>query len=139
MQQRSRKKANLLARTFLDNGSPTTDEMILKVLRTWRFHQNKDRLNVIPEGQEWIYSDTLGAVQARHGELLLTKATTAYPHVLPLLTRWLREAGPSDCDFRFTSISLNYDFAARVHRDTGNAGPSLLRVLGNHVGGEVLY
>merc|ERR1712048_1056157 len=41
--------------------------------------------------------------------------------------------------FPFTSISLNKGYAAAVHRDKGNAGPSATRSLGNFHGGELRY
>ena len=75
MLQRNRKKANFLSKGFLENGSPISDDMILAVLCRWRFHQNKDQINVTPKGQDWVHSDTFGAVQTRHGEVLLTKTT----------------------------------------------------------------
>ena len=40
-------------------------------------------------------------------------------------------------DFPFTSISLNYNYAARLHRDGNNAGVSFTRSFGNFTGGEL--
>ena len=42
-------------------------------------------------------------------------------------------------DFPFTSISLNYNYAAKLHRDGNNAGPSLTRSLGVFNGGGLFY
>ena len=38
----------------------------------------------------------------------------------------------------FTSITVNKNFAARPHRDSGNAGPSFARSLGDYSGGNLL-
>ena len=37
------------------------------------------------------------------------------------------------------SISLNFDYNARIHRDAGNVSLSLTRSLGNFVGGSLRY
>ena len=37
------------------------------------------------------------------------------------------------------SISLNFDYNAKLHRDGNNAGPSLTRSLGKFVGGNLRY
>ena len=42
-------------------------------------------------------------------------------------------------DFPFTSISVNFNYAARLHRDGNNAGVSLSRSLGVFTGGELIY
>ena len=43
------------------------------------------------------------------------------------------------CSFPFTSISVNYNYAARAHRDSGNVGQSLTKAFGNFRGGALNY
>ena len=38
-------------------------------------------------------------------------------------------------DFRWSSIQLNVDTVAKLHRDRNNVGPSLILVFGSHSGG----
>ena len=99
------------------------DGHVVEVLDLWRFHKNKTRANVRSEEQEWVYSDTLGIARSRDGRLVRTKPTRDYPQFMELLCRWLRDGGPSFMrqPFPFTSIALNYDFAAQLHRAKGSA------------------
>ena len=39
----------------------------------------------------------------------------------------------------FTSITINSDFSARIHRDRNNDGLSLVTAIGNYTGGNLLY
>merc|ERR1719401_2785885 len=55
-----------------------TDSDVLAVLRLWGFRENTSRLNVMEEGQAFVYSDTLGLVRARDGSVLVTSPTTEY-------------------------------------------------------------
>lgn len=52
---------------------------------------------------------------------------------------WVRQAWPLAPPFPFTSISVNYNYAARTHRDSGNVGPSLTRSFGTFHGGSLKY
>jgi len=117
------------------------DSDVLDVLRKWAFERNGTRLNVMQEGQTWVSSDTLGLIASRTGETLITKATREYPKVFQLLCRWIRDRRPKDLtqDFTFTSINLNFGYAARLHRDGGNVGPSMIKALGDFTGGELNY
>merc|ERR1712039_116412 len=42
-------------------------------------------------------------------------------------------------DFKFTSLNLNKNYAARVHRDGNNFGPSMIAAFGKFSGGELNY
>jgi len=108
--------------------------------RTPRFHKNKIRLNVMREHQKFVFSDTLpggaagcrgdqpwrrshlivtliprrlGVVRSRDGRLLLAKTSRDYPAFMELLCRWLCDSRQPFA-FPFTSISLNFDYAARL-------------------------
>ena len=110
---RSRKRADQEAQAIqegLEEDASLRDADVLKVLRTWRFKRNKARTNVMSDGQNWVYSDTLGIVRDRKGNLCLTRATREHPHFMNFLTRWAAESPMQD--FPFTSISLN--FAAQL-------------------------
>lgn len=94
----------------------------------------------MPKGQEWVFSDTLGLLRDRQGDIHLTTSTRRYPQVTELFTRWLTDRLPKEAaDFKFTSISVNCNYAARQHRDNGNFGPSFIGALGEFTGGELNY
>ena len=137
---RSRRAANELAEARL--ALPRTiDEDILAVLQRWYFKHNTTRKNVLPEGVTSIQSDTLGVVRTRTGSVVLTRLTKKSPAVFHLFCRWLKQNCPAiyKIPFPFTSISVNYGYAARKHRDGYNAGPSVLKTFGEFTGGNLLY
>ena len=137
---RSRRAANELAEARL--ALPRTiDEDILAVLQRWYFKHNTTRKNVLPEGVTSIQSDTLGVVRTRTGSVVLTRLTKKSPAVFHLFCRWLKQNCPAiyKIPFPFTSISVNYGYAARKHRDGYNAGPSVLKTFGEFTGGHLLY
>merc|ERR1719362_2752925 len=118
-----------------------TDLEVLSVLQAWAFKKNDNRQNVMPEGQRWGHSDTLGIVRLRTGSFGVTSATQEYPHVTQMLNTWLKARCPAEVggDFPCTSISLNCNYAARRHRDGNNAGPSMIKACGNFTGGQLAY
>lgn len=118
-----------------------TDGELLAVLQAWAFKKNEARQNVLPDGQKWVHSDTLGLVRLRTGAFGVTSATQEYPHVTQVFNRWLKDRCPAEFggDFPCTSISVNSNYAARRHRDGNNAGPSVIRAFGNFTGGELAY
>ena len=176
--------ADSLALEYLHEKQPISDSHILAVLSQWKFRPNKARLNVIPAGSEFVYSDTLGLVCDRRGVVCVDAATRKYPLVDPkrtylvssslrplcanvqrsvkfglgplrlyssiarypnvfrLLCAWLKCRRPASLlmDFPFTSISVNHNYAAKIHRDGHNAGVSLTRCFGDFErGGELTY
>ena len=111
---RSRSYANDVAEAALARGV-VSDEDVLTVIAFWYFRQNKQRRNVIPVSEAWVLSDTLGLVQSRDGQLVVTRQTRKHPKVLQLLSLWLRGRCPAGLrqHFPFTSVSLNYAYAVR--------------------------
>jgi len=123
------------------SGRRIADRDLKKVLDLWAFRKNESRLNVFPEGKTWVYSDTLGLVKDRKGAFITTTPTKDYPSVMILLARWLKERRPAELsdDFPFTTISLNFGYAAKRHRDAGNVGPSMIKAFGKFKGGRLRY
>jgi len=108
----------------------------------WPFLPNLARKNVIPKGKEWVFSDTFGLIISRSSAgNVESHLANQYPNIVRLLSRWLKDSGPEgyEKDFPYTSINVNFDYAARLHRDGRNAGPSLIRALGQFTGGQLEY
>ena len=139
--KRRRKDADTLATELLHSGKLLSDADVLSVLSRWAFQKNKNRQNVIPDGSEFVYSDTLGLTKDRRGNIAVDAYTRDRPGVFTFLCEWLKQRKPTELvlDFPFTSISLNYNYAAKLHRDGNNAGPSLSRSLGAFTGGALSY
>ena len=112
--KRSRKGANSMAEELLASGCAITGESILRVLRMWLFSENTTRANVMPRGVDFIFSDTLGLVSTRNGQVTASRLTKRYPAVFRILACWLRQAWPLSDSFPFTSISVNKNYAARM-------------------------
>lgn len=133
--------AQLVLDTAEEQGRRVTDREVLAVLKLWHFKKNEARQNVLPDGQKWVHSDTLGLVRSRTGAWCITSATQEYPHVTRVLNTWFKARLPAEMvkDFPCSSISLNSNYAAKRHRDGNNAGPSMIRGFGDYTGGELAY
>jgi len=114
---------------------------VLTVLGYWGFARNVSRLNVMQKDVTWVWSDTLGLLRDRTGDIHLTKATHAYPDVVQVLAGWLTNRLPATeaQDFRWTSFNLNKDYNGRIHRDGNNFGPSMISAFGDYSGGALNY
>ena len=88
-----------------------------------------------------VHSDTFGAVRNRAGKVLLTKITIKHSAVFALLARWIEDNTPEEFGqlFPFTSVNVNFGYAARIHRDGNNVGPSMTKSFGSFTGGSLLY
>ena len=69
----------------------------------------------------------------------MSRLTRRYPAVFELFCYWVRRTWPLALPFPFTSISVNYGYAAKLHRDVNNVGPSLTKAFGVFHGGALKY
>jgi len=132
------------SKSFLEaadrEGRKITDQQVLHVLKRWPFFRNPWRRNVMEEGQTWVFSDTLGLLRDRQGDVHLTAPTRRYPQVAELFARWLTDRLPEEAKkFTFTSMNVNCNYAAQIHRDNGNLGPSFIKAFGDFSGGTLNY
>jgi len=137
----ARKSADNVAKSLVQKKARTTNADVLKVLKKWAYHKNDVRINVMPDGDKFVFSDTLGLVRTRDGRYMVNGITEASPNVFHLLQKWLRDNTPKEYREAFpsTSISLNYAYAAKTHRDKGNHGPSMGMAVGQFTGGKLRY
>lgn len=122
------------------SGRRITDDEITQCLEAWGYARNPNRTNVFPDGRQWVWSDTLGLIRDRLGSIHVQKATTKYPEFTELIVKWLTDRLPKEVKhFKFTSLNLNKDYAAKLHRDGNNFGPSMIAAFGKFEGGELNY
>lgn len=115
-----------------------TDDEVEKTLDYWAFARNTNRVNVFPDGQNFVRSDTVGLLRDRMGDIHLTHPTRRYPHFVNIICQWLRDRLPSEVNsFVFTSLNLNCNYAAKRHRDGNNFGPSMIKAFGPFSGGQL--
>jgi len=95
----------------------------------------------MPDKAKWVWSDTLGLLRDRCGDIHLTKPSLRYPEVVEVMSRWLtdRLPGTEAKGFTFTSLNVNKNYAARIHRDGNNFGPSMISAFGDFTGGKLKY
>jgi len=117
-----------------------SDDDIALVLGNWGFARNVARLNVMQSGVKWVWSDTMGLLRDRCGDIHLTQSTQGYPQVVEVLSRWLTDRLPSEAqNFKWTSLNLNKNYAGKIHRDGNNFGPSMISAFGDFQGGKLNY
>jgi len=105
-----------------------SDHEMLTVLKVWAFTKNDRRKNVMPEGVEWVHSNSFGLQRRRDGTLSTTSNTLRYPYISRVFNAWLKDRRPDGIhSFPCTTITINSGYAARKHRDGNNRGPSLIR------------
>merc|ERR1719195_2329586 len=115
-----------------------SDDDIALVLGNWGFARNVTRLNVMQSGVKWVWSDTMGLLRDRCGDIHLTQSTHGYPQVVEVLSRWLTDRLPSEArNFKWTSLNLNKNYAGKIHRDGNNFGPSMISAFGDFQGGKL--
>jgi len=138
---KAQEMAKLVLQDVEKTGRKVTDRDVLACLRLWGFKQNGNRHNVMKEGQEFVFSDTLGVLGGYDGSVIVPTSTTHYPEFIKVVTRWLDDHLPPSLKqaFRYTSINVNADYAAALHRDSNNEGPSLIKAFGEFTGGELNY
>ena len=86
------------------------------------------------KGEE-IQSLCIG-LSAKRGDL--TFRTLDLSAVFQILVKWLR-GDARFADFFFSSITINREHAAAIHRDSANIGRSVVRTLGNYEGGQLFW
>jgi hypothetical protein len=134
-------QAKDILRVVDSEGRKVTDFEVLAVLRLWDFRQNYSRQNVMKEGQDFVYSDTVGLVADWCGHVVPKEEAKRYPDFGSLLNRWLLDSIPKDlgAEFVCTSININKNYAGKLHRDGNNVGPSFIKAFGDFQGGELNY
>jgi len=126
----------------LQDGAFPSNSTMLAAMRLWGFEKNISRENVFPDGSTWVHSDALGLIESRDHRIMLASASFGHPNFQRLLILWARGRLPAEFrarPFPCTTIAFNKGYAARMHRDRGNEGPSVGISLGSFVGGGLRY
>jgi len=134
--------ASMVLEDIAKSHRKVSDRDLVSVLRLWGFKENSTRQNVMKEGQSFVFSDTLGLVAGYDGSVMVTQATSEYSAVTRLIGQWLKDHTPPELQqhgFGFSSINVNANYAAALHRDGNNEGPSMIKAFGQFKGGELNY
>ena len=68
------------------------------------------------QGRQWAYSDTMGITRNGDGRLSLSRASKENPDFMRTLSVWMEGFAEDDKPFVFSSISMNFDYNAAIHR-----------------------
>ena len=130
----------------IKESKPIADEAVLFMLREWNFEKNRSRGNVKHTKKESIYSTLWGTAMMVDGTVIVTNSTKRYAPVAHVLNKWLSDRLPPEHqgDGSFTwlwsSITVNKNLCAKIHRDGNNFGPSIIREFGTtHAALEYWY
>jgi len=128
LQRAEAKAAECLARGDVTKESV---EAVLAGIEDW---PTQARPNVSPD-EKAVTGMCLGAVNVLGGVgMQVSAASQNYPSTTKLVAAWTRAALP---EFPFSSLQVNYNYAAKKHVDGNNIGPSYIVSLGEHEGGEL--
>jgi len=136
----AQREAKKILAAATKNHRAISDDDVTTVLSAWGFARNVNRVNVMQGDVDWVWSDTLGLLRDRVGDIHITKATMAYPEVSEVFNRWLQDRLPAEMKkFCFTTLNVNKNYAAKIHRDGNNFGPSIISAFGDFSGGALNY
>ena len=109
---------------------------ILQPLRMQRWPKNPSRKNVMEPGQKHIEGMALGAITDwfNHRTARVSRNISSFKFLALLLAGWFSTQAQG---FMFTTIQCNKNYAAVMHVDGHNCGPSAIISLGRHTGGEL--
>lgn len=124
-----RRAADVHAADILSKNNSITKAHVEELLNLWGFEENFSRKNVAPRGKSFVYSDSLGAVRTRTGEVHVTQATSMYPDFCRVLCTYFQQNCPQHIlehmahGIPYTSICINKGYCSKKHRDGNNDGP----------------
>jgi hypothetical protein len=108
---------------------------VLSILSVLPQPKNTRRIGVIPAGQEFVYSQAAGLTTQRNVRPALSSISSKCPLLLQVLSKFVLNYDPG---FTFTTITINYNYAAAAHRDVNHVdGKARIIALGEFTGGEL--
>mmetsp|Transcript_9396 Transcript_9396/g.32440 ORF Transcript_9396/g.32440 Transcript_9396/m.32440 type:complete len:631 (-) Transcript_9396:109-2001(-) len=131
-------EAEALAKRCNTEGSCTHADVVSALRELEECWPTQRRPNVAPGGQlnPTVNGFLLGLSPDRQGGCSLSSTSQECPELTRLVTNWVKSTLP-DAGFRYSSIQVNCNYAARPHVDANNLGPSYIISLGDHVGGAL--
>lgn len=111
-----------------------TDSQVLMAYAAIVEWPEQNRPNVAPASSPFVNGVVLGLTPNRMGSCSISQMTLQCPELTKLTVDWIAHSLPA---FRFGSIQVNYNYAARKHIDSNNLGPSYIKAIGDFEGGEL--
>jgi hypothetical protein len=129
-------KADDAAKKLLARGTRVTTEELEDLLLDIKHWPTQSRPNVAPDAKP-VTGMCLGAVYVLGGVGMSASAISQhFPNLTKAVVNWCSNEIP-DKSFPFSSVQVNFNYAARKHVDGNNIGPSYIASIGHHTGGEL--
>merc|ERR1711879_753605 len=93
------------------------------------------RENVRPDGNQSIEAFPMGFVKAYTGRICKSISLNNSPNLAILINKFMSQEASRFS--RWTTIQCNKNYAAKLHVDHNNTGPSAIIALGDYDGGEL--
>ena len=98
--------------------------------------KNTRRVGVIPDDQNFVHSQSAGLTTQKGLKPTLSSLCLSAPNVVRCLSKFVLDFDPT---FKFTTITLNYNYSSAPHRDINHEdGKARIIALGNFTGGELI-
>jgi len=137
------KKVDAHAKAWLDSHkaseSPKTPEVLAMLRMLGDKWPTQQRPNVTDTGKA-VPGMCVGLVFALGQGAMTSLISRHHPHMVKFLVRWTRSTLPQTQkgnEFPFSSLQVNYNYAAIKHVDGNNIGPSYIMSIGDHTGGAL--
>ena len=112
---------------------PVNCEDVLYVLQALPQPKNTRRIGVIPVGHNFVYSQAAGLTTQHGFKPCLSNLCLQCPQLVRLLSQFVLDY---DSSFQFTTVTINYNYAAAKHRDVNHLdGSARIIALGEFTGG----
>mmetsp|Transcript_15509 Transcript_15509/g.30469 ORF Transcript_15509/g.30469 Transcript_15509/m.30469 type:complete len:576 (-) Transcript_15509:308-2035(-) len=130
--------ANQKAKLFQDVKKPSQKQAfeVLSQIDGKGNWPTQTRPNVSPDNKP-VNGFMLGLVYGLGGQgLKLSKSSVVFPDLTKFMTRYISTSIP-DPNFCYSSVQINFNYAAKRHVDGNNLGPSYIQGLGSYTGGQL--
>ena len=128
--------AESFATRMLASGVEITQSIMLAGLQLFRVGFSA-RTNVRPDAATPVRSETLGLCHHPMVGTYISPITRKWPNFTKMTAAYISTLPGAPEAWQYSSISVNHGYAARLHRDKGNEGPSLGCALGHYTGGNL--
>ena len=133
---RSYKSANARAIEVLLKRNEISFDDMAYVLSALPQPKNTRRISVIPEDHKFVHSQSAGLTTQKGLKPTLSSICLSAPNVVRCLSKFVLDFDPT---FRFTTITLNYNYSSAPHRDVNHeGGKARIIALGEFTGGELI-
>ena len=110
------------------------------LVHAWKFKSNTYRRNVTPEGWKFVHGEIFGMSTSRIRICYIAVNSRNANSIDKAILRWLSATYPDVMNqHHFTTMVINSNYSAKLHRDANNAGISMVIAIGNYTGGNLMY